>query len=109
MKTSALILALLATGCSASAPDPTTTTADAGFYDAPTAAPVDAADGALSTITPDAASDAPPCPGNWIRCDGVCVFSGNLNCGRCGNVCPGASRCCTDGPQTRCSLDCSQP
>lgn len=99
--TFALSLALL--GCGASAPDPTTTTADAGFYDALTATPVDAADGALSTITPDAGPNRPDCTPPFIICNGACMTGGDpMNCGACGRVCMGSLVCCGNGPAAFC-------
>ena len=94
----ALALALIL-GCSPTAP--TDDGADAALDVAPDVVAADAG-------TPDAGPDAGECPYNFLRCDGVCVFAGNENCGRCGNVCTGALRCCIDSTRSRCSFNCDQ-
>ena len=98
-------LALIALGCSPSAPSDSV---DAG---------TDAPDVARAADVRDAASDArDPCRPPFgsgrpemITCDGACVAVNEANCGACGRACADGQTCCIGGAMTRCLFNCSQP
>lgn len=87
-------------GCSPSAPGPDSPDAGDARDVAPAADAVD--------VGIDVGTDAvPPCPFNFLRCDGVCVFAGDDHCGRCGNRCENGTGCCIDGPRSVCRFNCT--